>query len=91
MLPEETLPPYGVAWECEPGVDTVICATVKSYHVEPKEDVKISKGTMGRLFEMLKEASSKARITYGLFICMSRGLMDIMMYPENCVYFLEKN
>lgn len=42
-------------------------------------------------------ASSKTRITYGLFICMSlytstaviiRGLMDIMMHPEKCMEFL---
>lgn len=92
--PEEiSLTLCSVVWGCESGGDIVICAWVQSCHMELKEEVSISRGKT--VFEMPVEASSKAKITYGLFICMSqytaviiRGLTGIMMHPENCMYFL---
>lgn len=91
--PEETLS-YSVQCSVRMWIwiDRVIWAWVKSCHMELRE-VNITRGKT--VYEMPVEASSKTRITYGLFICMSqytaviiRGLMGIMMHPENCRYFL---
>lgn len=65
-LSDETLLSlYSVVWGGEPGVDTVICASVKSCHMEPRAGANISKGTVVRHLKCWRKLLPKPGLPTG--------------------------